>query len=339
MILLPAPGRYLTAPFNLTSNQVLNIPTGAMLLASQRVLDYPVLPYFPSYGSSRDIPNSTCRYGALVGAVSHHNVSVIGAGVIDGQGWPFWALHDANHKVPGTQKCSRPHLVEFEWCTEILLDGLTLRNSAFWTVHIIYSSDIVATNLTILAPVDRGNTDGINPDSSRNVFIADCLIDNGDDGVAIKSGLDEAGVAYGMPSQNITVVNVLTRGRGGIQVGSEMSGGVHDVTIRDVTLLGDRGIQIKTSRGRGGYIQNISVSNVTAPHTVREGVLLVTSYDTSHPPQTGAWPSIRNVTLIAPIHVHNCSLSCGLLPRSYCDPKTAFRFVGAVCGQPAVALV
>jgi polygalacturonase len=163
------------------------------------------------------------RYGAVIGAVGASNVTVTGGGLIDGQGWNFWALTDANDKHPGTLLCSRPHLIEFEHCTDVAITGLTLQvriychrycpsrphplqliscwsyprdqNSPFWTTHFIYSKRCRASELTILAPATRGNTDGVNPDSSTDVIIENCYISNGDDGVAIKSGLNEAGIA------------------------------------------------------------------------------------------------------------------------------------------------
>jgi polygalacturonase len=123
-----------------------------------------------------------------VGGVGVENVTVSGGGMIDGQGWNFWGIKNA-----GELQCSRPHLVEFESSSTIVVDDLTLQNSPFWTTHFIYSKVIRATNLVILAPADVGNTDGINPDSSEDVWIENCFISNGDDGIAIKSGLNEAG--------------------------------------------------------------------------------------------------------------------------------------------------
>ena len=92
---LPSPGVYLTAPFNLTSNQVLHVESGATLIASQVLGDYKVQPSFPCYGGSRDSAgafNSTCRYSAVVGGVGASNVSLTGGGTLDGSGWMFWAL-------------------------------------------------------------------------------------------------------------------------------------------------------------------------------------------------------------------------------------------------------
>eukprot|EP01045_Picozoa_sp_COSAG04_P014862 COSAG04_NODE_1136_length_8119_cov_81.520574_5_plen_209_part_00 len=165
----------------------------------------------------------------MVGAVGATNVTVTGGGVIDGQGWHFWALRDTVETNPdsGALKCSRPHLVEFEHCTNVAITGastdepLTLQNSPFWTSHFIYSKGCRASDLRILAPATRGNTDGVNPDSTTDVVIENLFISNGDDGVAIKSGLNEAGIKMGLPSSNITVRNITTHGRGGIAIGSE----------------------------------------------------------------------------------------------------------------------
>jgi polygalacturonase len=322
-ILLPAPGKYLTGALNLSSNQLLRVEPGAALLASQDVADYPAVASFPSYEGSRDIPNSTCRYGAVVGAVGATNVSITGGGLIDGQGWHFWALVDANHVTPGTLNCSRPHLIEFENSSDISLRDLTLQNSPFWTSHFIYSRRIHASELTILAPATRGNTDGINPDSSTDITIENCYISNGDDGIAIKSGLNAAGIAVGLPSANIFIRNVTTEGRGGIAIGSEMSGGVKNVTMENVRLLGQRGVHMKTTRGRGGYIENITMINVEA----KAGIQLWSTYGSTV--KDGPWPHVGNITIINTSS--SCSLGCGKLPSAYCDPKS-FYYSNA-CGH------
>ena len=151
-VLLPAPGVFLTAPLNLSDNIELRIEEGATLAASERAADYPVQPFFPSYGASRDVVNSSCRFGAVVGAVGAKNVSIRGGGVLDGQGWAFWAAKERSRVDPTALPCTRPHLVEFEKCEGVVVERVSLRNSAFWTVHFIYSRDIVAANLTITAP-------------------------------------------------------------------------------------------------------------------------------------------------------------------------------------------
>ena len=146
--------------------------------------------------------------------------------------------------------------------------------------------------------------------------IENCYISNGDDGIAIKSGLNAAGIAVGIPSANIFIRNVTTHGRGGIAIGSEMSGGVKNVTMRDIRLLGQRGVHMKTTRGRGGYIENITMVNVVA----KAGIQLWTTYGSTV--KNGAWPHVANITVVNTSS--SCSLGCGRLPAAYCNPKTFF---------------
>ena len=139
-------------------------------------------------------------------------------------------------------------------------------------------------DLVITAPADSPNTDGIDPDSSRNVLIERCTISCGVDHIAIKSGLDAAGRAVGIPSTNITVRNNVHFAGRGISVGSEVSGGVQDVLIEGVQHLGpsEHGLHIKTSPSRGGYIRNVKYSNISVGDIVGDKVIsLTTSYGSS----------------------------------------------------------
>ena len=206
-------------------------------------------------------------------------------------------------------------LVEFEHSSRISMTRLVLRNSPFWTSHFIYSTDIFVKDVEIYAPFTQGNTDGVNPDSSSNVHIENLYVANGDDGVAIKFGLNEAGITYNRPTVNVTIRNMTTpKGcRGGIAMGSEMSGGVRDVRIENVALNGQRGIHMKTTKGRGGFIENITIINYTG-----SPVQLWDSYGSTN--ASGPWAYIGNFTLR---NVKaGCSLGCGKMPADYCFPKT-----------------
>lgn len=130
LVLLPAPGVYLSGALNLTSHQVFRVERGATLAASARVADFPVVAEFPSYGRSRDIHwlHSHCRHGALLGAVGAVNVSLDGGGMLDGRGPAlWWPLFDAKQT-----RCSRPHLVEFESCDSVAVRDVALVDSPFW---------------------------------------------------------------------------------------------------------------------------------------------------------------------------------------------------------------
>ena len=144
---------------------------------------------------------------------------------------------------------------------------LPLTNSPFWTVHPVYSSGVWAHHLWILNPVSGApNTDGIDPDSTSNVLIEECYIRTGDDAIAIKSGWDEFGYGYNISSSNITIRNSIFSSPccAAVCIGSEMSGGVANVSVSNLTVWNSaEGLRLKTGMGRGGYIKDISMVDST----------------------------------------------------------------------------
>jgi polygalacturonase len=138
---------------------------------------------------------------------------VSGNGLIEGQGWSLWLYNSCNEPQPG-QNCSTcnchpcrpkghcphldagdpPHLVEFFGCEDSAIEGVTLRNSMQWTLHLVYSSGITVKDVKILAPVDSWNVDGLDIDSTSHVRVDGLYCYNSDDCVAVKSGLGPAGV-------------------------------------------------------------------------------------------------------------------------------------------------
>lgn len=120
-------------------------------------------------------------------------------------------------------------------------------------------------NVTILAPLNAPNTDGIDPDSCNNVCIEDCYIESGDDLVAVKSGWDQYGITMARPSSNIVIQRIsgTTPTCSGVGIGSEMSGGISNIRIEDLFIRDSAtGVRIKTDKGRGGYIWNITINNI-----------------------------------------------------------------------------
>nr|KYP61935.1 putative polygalacturonase [Cajanus cajan] len=198
-LLVVPPGKWLTGSFNLTSHFTLFLQNEATILASQDESEWPALPVLPSYGRGRDAPDG--RFSSLIFGTNLTDVVITGYnGTIDGQGSYWW---DKFHK--GELKLTRPYMIEIMFSDHIQISNLTLINSPSWFVHPIYSSDIIIQGLTILAPVDSPNTDGIDPDSCSNTRIEDCYIVSGDDCVAVKSGWDDYGIKFGMPSQHIII--------------------------------------------------------------------------------------------------------------------------------------
>ncbi|KAJ1268016.1 hypothetical protein BS78_07G104600 [Paspalum vaginatum] len=254
------PGRWLTGSFNLTSRFTLFLHQGAVILGSQDPEEWPLIAPLPSYGRGRELLGP--RHISLIHGEGLNDVVITGTnGTIDGQGnmwWELWWNRTLNH--------TRGHLIELVNSTNILISGITLRNSPFWTVHPVYCSNVVMKDLTILAPLNAPNTDGIYPDSSSEVCIEDCYIESGDDLVAVKSGWDQFGISIGKPSSNIVIQRVsgTTPTCSGVGFGSEMSGGISNVSVRNLHVWNSaQAVRFKTDVGRGGYITNITIANVT----------------------------------------------------------------------------
>ena len=161
--------------------------------------------------------------------------------------------------------------MRFVNCTDVVIEHVSLKDSPSWNIHPLFCQRVRVDGVTISAHVPSPNTDGINPESCRNVQIMNCRIDVGDDCVTLKSGIDEVGRKMNRPDEDITITNcVMNQGHGGVTIGSEMSGGVHNVVVSNCVFHGtDCGIRIKSQRGRGGVVEGLAVSNIVmqdVPH-------------------------------------------------------------------------
>eukprot|EP00252_Welwitschia_mirabilis_P000705 TRINITY_DN10678_c0_g1_i1.p1 TRINITY_DN10678_c0_g1~~TRINITY_DN10678_c0_g1_i1.p1 ORF type:complete len:473 (-),score=76.17 TRINITY_DN10678_c0_g1_i1:346-1764(-) len=254
------PGKWVTGSFYLTNHFTLYLDKDAVILGSQNLDDWPLIPPLPSYGRGRDA--SGPRYNNLINGYNLTDVVITGEnGTIDGQGEIWWNMF---HKKK--LKNTRGYLVEFMYSNGIIISNVTFVNSPAWNLHPVYSSNILINHVTILAPLDSPNTDGIDPDSCSYVQIEDCYVRSGDDIIAIKSGWDEYGIAVGMPSKHIIIRRVVgvSPTSAIIALGSEMSGGIEDVRAEDVHAIdSETGVRIKTSPGRGGYVKDIHVNGMT----------------------------------------------------------------------------
>ncbi len=256
-VYLPA-GQYLTGSLFLRNNITLHLDAGAMILGSENPEDYPVI-------HSRWEGRHQDTYAPLIGGDHLQNIAVTGRGTVDGRGAVWWKA-----KEEKTLSHPRPRLISFSDCSNVLIEGITAINSPSWTINPIHCQNVNIHAVTIINPADSPNTDGIDPDSCRLVRISDCYISVGDDCITIKSGTEDEHPDRCAPCRDITITNcTLERGHGGVVIGSETSGGVKNVAISNCVFIGtDRGIRIKSRRGRGGTIEDIRVSNL-----IMDGVL------------------------------------------------------------------
>jgi len=158
----------------------------------------------------------------------------------------------------------RPVMVSLVQCKNILLEGVTFQNSPAWNLHPLMCENIILRNLTIRNPWYSQNGDGLDLESCKNALIYDCNFDVGDDAICIKSGKDADGRKRNIPTENVIIKNcVVYHGHGGFVVGSEMSGGVRNIHVSNCTFIGtDAGLRFKTTRGRGGIVEKIYISNI-----------------------------------------------------------------------------
>lgn len=159
----------------------------------------------------------------------------------------------------------RPVMVSLQECENVLLEGVTFQNSPSWNIHPLMCRNMIVNRVTIRNPWYAQNGDGIDVESCTNVLIINSSLDVGDDAVCIKSGKDEDGRRRGIPSSNIIVDNcTVFHGHGGFVVGSEMSGGVKNISVSNCRFLGtDVGLRFKSNRGRGGVVENIHISDIS----------------------------------------------------------------------------
>lgn len=288
-VVVPA-GTYYTKAIHLLSNVNLHIEEGATLKFSTTATDY--APQVPTRWEGIDCMGMS----PLIYAYRQDNIAVTGKGILDGQAsWENWwklrartsAEEKAIGKFMGKEKLHdfeknitsiadriftehdelRPQFMQFYQCDRILVEGVTLNNAPFWLLHPLMSKNIIVRNVTFDS--HGPNNDGCDPESCENVLIENCIFNTGDDCIAIKSGRNNDGRAWNLPSRNIIVRNCQMKdGHAGVAIGSEISGSCYNVWMEDCQIGSpemDRPFRIKSNAIRGGvvsgfYIRNINIS-------------------------------------------------------------------------------
>ena len=275
-VLVPA-GQYVTGTLWMKSNVTVHIDAGGTLLGSQDKAEFPE---WTSDWEGPNVPKETPRYAPLFAGENLENVALVGRGTVDARGEMWWAMQNAQKG----KEVMRPRTLRLVNCRNVLVEGLTFKRSGYWTISPLACDNVTIDKITIINPPDSPNTDGINPESCRNVRISNCHVDVGDDCITIKSGKETDGRRELWPCENITISNcTLVHGHGGVVFGSEMSGSIRNVTISNCVFVGtDRGLRFKARRGRGGVIEDIRADNL-----VMDGVLCPISVNLFYGP--GAW--------------------------------------------------
>ncbi|MES2647453.1 MAG: glycoside hydrolase family 28 protein [Bacteroidota bacterium] len=168
----------------------------------------------------------------------------------------------------------RPNLVVFTNCKRVLLEGNIFQNSGAWCLHPLLCEDLIIRNVMVKNPEYAQNGDGMDIESCSNFLIENCLLDVGDDAICIKSGKDEDGRKRGKPTQNgIIRNNTIYKGHGGVVIGSEMSGGARNIFVSNCSFMGtDKGLRFKSTRGRGGVVENIYARDLVMKDIVDEAI-------------------------------------------------------------------
>lgn len=254
-VLIPA-GSYLCAPIFLKSDLTLELEEGARLIGHSDREVYPILPGYTYTSDENDEyylgtweGNPLDSHASLITGIHVENVFIIGKGTIDGnaQNSDWWV-------EPKIKKNAwRPRTVFLKGCKNITLQGLTIQNSPSWTLHPYFSEELSFIDLTVQNHKDSPNTDGLDPESCDQVRIIGVNFSVGDDCIAIKAGKLYMGRKHKTPSQNFVIRNCqMKHGHGAVVLGSEMAGGIRNIHVSQCIFeQTDRGLRIKTRRGRG----------------------------------------------------------------------------------------
>lgn len=336
---LPAGASFLVGSVDLSNTVGLTVRfgAGAGLFGSADSTLYPLQTQLPP----TNMPDYGSQWRALLYARNVSGLTLEGppSAVVDGLGWPWWSAFNN-----GSLAHQRPKLVEIVDGTDVVLRGLTFRNSPFWTLHTLYCSRVSFLGLSVFAPRAVGNTDGIDPDSCTDVLIDSCFIDVGDDGISLKSDFrvdPVTGSVALLPTARVHIVNTTVLSRN-VAIGSSTYGNITDVLMEGGRIGDDEGsspwaLHVKTHTPAGGVVRNITLSAVTIgaiapnswqmPHGGRAFIVGLSPYN-NPPMPPGAPPSaasdyagitLRDIhvksavsagsfTAVPPFHVHDVTL-------------------------------
>jgi polygalacturonase len=294
-------GVFRTLAFTLCSNLDLHLSEGAVIQAPDNFAAYG-MPDPATLKSQNEVKARVKPPVPLISGKNLHDVALTGSGTIDGNGAIWWAWSERAARAvaqtePGRIVLRRAHLVVIKGCERLHVADITLTNSSMF--HLVPSNitDLTIERVKVRAPFNAPNTDAIDPGPGMNFLIRDCDIDTGDDDIVIKSG-----------GTNILVENCTIRHGHGISIGSGTTAGINNMLVRNCTLDGtDNGIRIKSMRGDGGLVQNVSYTGIRMKNVENAITLQLDYVDNNRPDFKGdptKIPAIRDI-LIEDVTIEN----------------------------------
>ena len=289
-LVVPA-GIWLTGPIQFENCTELHVEQGALILFTTEFDAYPLV-------TSVYEGNTAQKKMSPLWAYEKHDVAITGTGAFDAQGqawrpskkskftesqwkeltsgkgiemknvWYPDAKNDEFAGKPGKpdmrRVTQRPVLLEFTSCQRVLLKDATFSNSPAWNIHPLKCEDVTIDHVTIRNPWYAQNGDGLDLESCNRAIIKNSTFDVGDDAICIKSGKNKEGRDWKMPCQNVVIEGcTVLHGHGGFVIGSEMSSGARNIYVNNCLFNGtDTGLRLKSTRGRGGIVENIYVENI-----------------------------------------------------------------------------
>lgn len=287
-------GDYYSRPLTIKTRTTLLLEQGAKLIASTNQSDFMKTP------GDWTKTKSGGDFVPFLSGKDLEAVTIAGPGTIEGSGSVWWeAAEETRRKVPGAT-LPRPNLIVLTRANNLVIRDVTIQNSPKFHLVPTECDGVLISNVTILAPERAANTDAIDPSVSRRVTITKCLIDVGDDNVAVKSGKRLDGREFAC--EDLTITDCTFKHGHGMSIGSETVGGVKNVLVKNCTFEDtDNGIRIKSDRKRGGTVENVVCENITMKNV--RGAVTITSYypkipatDTAQP-VTETTPKYHNITI------------------------------------------
>ncbi len=325
-VFVPA-GHYVSGAIELVSNLTFYIESGAVIRFAANREEYPLV-------GGRFEGTELQTPAAMLGGRNLENVTITGRGTLQADNAEWRALMmqpryrtaltnlldlvERHQPVPDAMRNEaelglRPDFIRPVESKNILIEGIHIISSPMWVLHILYCENVVIRNV-IVESYPGANTDGVDIDSSRHVRISDSYFDTGDDAICLKSGKDADGLRVNRVTEDVAITNcTIHRGHGAVVLGSETSGGIRNVVASNIVSQGtDRGIRIKSTRGRGGLLENIRFDNWVIEDTPYPAIE-VTNYYTRAPaePVSARTPVFRNFA-ISHVTINRCKTAVNI---------------------------